>query len=1762
MTYVDERVVELRFDNKQFEQETAKSMSTLDKLKEKLQFKNASAGAEQLQKAVANINVNPIVEGIGTIETKMSALSIAGKRVIENLVDWAMTGVHKVSHALQTPINQIINGGKARAKNIEQAKFQLEGLGVSWSDIEEDISYGVQDTAYGLDAAAKVASQLVASQVQLGDEMKHSLLGISGVAAMTNSSYEDIGRIYTTVAGNGRLMGDQLLQLSSRGINAAATLGKAFDKTEADIRDMVSKGQISFQMFSEAMFESFGEHAKSANKTFSGALSNTKAALSRLGADVAAQGFNSIRDILNDIIPKLKEFKKKMKPVEDSIITMVDAIGKLVQTFIKAIDIKSIVDRIAPPIQKACDTITEFLDAFRLIKEESKVKNFTAFIEEQKGLKKLQEQAEKTGEAMIDLTKVTEEQKQMARDIWEKGSYGNGEERVRALGDDYAYVQGYLEKLIELGFDEEKLNEELAKQKEEQAEQDEREAKAAKRRETVEKLIAIFNNLKRVVKNVFKSITNVLSVAFDSLKGEFGSKSVLDNVVTLTDKIADFSDKIMITEDRAQKLKPVFTAIFTIFKTLAKVVIAIAKGLATVIGWIGDLIRKAKESVILGKIFDAAKTAVNALIDAFKNFYNYLKQSGAWDKFVDILKDIAYWIGDRLVDAFNGVAFLASNAADGLVTAWDWVKDKVKAVVEFFEGKLPSLKEFRDVANEKPSEGSWLDTFKNVLLDIAGAGKDVFKKAFEFGKDLMSGIIAGINSITLEDVARATGIVGKIATTIAGVKWLFSMSKMNKAFSDFALSLGGLLDNLAGTLKAYGRKANADAFANFANSIIKIVGSIILLLAAFVVLDKMGYNAYEIIDKVSAIILTFTILVGAVKVLTERFSKEANSTTYNILPSLKIPQMALTLFAIALALSTVIHAMAQIYNIKRNKDFDEGMWIDAVGLVTFIVLGLLAFAAVAIKFAKATTGLEGLSLIIFSISLLLKSIIKAIQGMVKILAEYPGTGSQAIGMIALLLFELLGLTSVMLLAGSITGNSINVKGILGVLIGITILLRVGVTALLNTVSDIMGRKDGSKTLHHVEDFLENLMKFIMIFSGVMILLTGVAEVFGVNTGKIKSTFNSISLVIASIGAMVYMLGVAIEKMKDTDLGTIDKLKSIVISFEIFIGVLVALVAFANRVPGAAAGMTATLLSIAAVIASVGVAFLGVGSGIYIFEKALENLMYGLPGMIAQIPIILQTIADSVEPIVKALMDLLINTILAVARQVYMRAGEFGEALGKLAASLLFGLVDLIIGVLKGLWDEAKKWFNKFWDWLFDPDKQNFEIEESEAVKQWEDQVDDMFGLQDKLEKRAGLQGGSILSMKFKLMPNIDATNVMNNIDSVYDKISERTGIARDKLSYEMLTPIEKEQIENYLKPVYDYQPSVDEMIKSGYAFGEAGGLNYSNGVLEGWEDGSKTLSGSDMAKAAFDYEGADDYLDEANEMWKQFGAEGALSNYYGYEEGMEDLLDQNKYGESGWSTTEQYAEAAEEAKGLASGAASEIAKSALEKFYELEPEYYEAGKYCSVGFSSGLSDKKMVDLIGYSARALVLDAKNGLTDEAKIESPSKVFMQLGRYVTLGFAQGISSLSNAAETATEDLGEDSVSALESVIKRIFDTTIEGMDTNPRITPVLDLSQVQTGLDTLDGMFTNRSSFGLAFSNASAYNNNTAAKFAAMNQTPNGYDDTRVVDAITRLGNDISNLKESMSEMGVYIDKKTLVGAIADPMHEELDKINVSTGRGVR
>ena len=333
MSSTDTRIVQMQFDNAQFESGISQTMRSLDKLEDSLQLNGATKGMQQIsdQSKVLEGSMYDVGDSVTSLKVKFSALQVVGFTIMQKLTNYALGFGKRIGDAL---FGQIISGGKRRSQNIEQAKFQIEGLGESWQNVYEDVDWAVKGTAYGLDEASKVASQLLASGVETGDGMKHILRGVAGVAAMTNSSYDNIGRIFTTVASNGRLMGMQLTQLSSYGLATAAKLAEYYrevkgmsDVTEASVRDMVSKGKVSFEDFAAAMDWCFGKHAKEANATFQGAMSNVNAALSRIGVKFADPVYENLKNIFNAMIPAINAVNVAIDPLAEGWSNITGMLG-------------------------------------------------------------------------------------------------------------------------------------------------------------------------------------------------------------------------------------------------------------------------------------------------------------------------------------------------------------------------------------------------------------------------------------------------------------------------------------------------------------------------------------------------------------------------------------------------------------------------------------------------------------------------------------------------------------------------------------------------------------------------------------------------------------------------------------------------------------------------------------------------------------------------------------------------------------------------------------------------------------------------------------------------------------------------------------------------------------------------------------------------------------------------------------------------------------------------------------------------------------------------------------------------------------------------------------------------------------------------------------------------------------------------------------------------------------------------------------------
>ncbi len=363
MNSIDQKVVEMKFDNSQFESAVSQTMSTLEKFKSKLNFKDTGKGLDKLGKATSEYQytLQDVGQSVSNLEKRFSAVGTVGARIFEKLTDSAYGFVTK---GIRNIVGSITQGGMSRAMNLEQARFQMQGILKDSEKVHrviyEDILPELQGTPFSLDQAAVVIGQLTASGKTSSEQIKRATRGMAGLAAMTGHSFEDVGRIFTKVAGNGVMMAEELNQLSGYGVNAAADLAnfyKGVEKgsyqstkqtlkdmaaikeaygefNEATIREAASKRLIHYGSMAAAMDSLYGAHAQKSIQMYSGALDDLKAALARIGAEPAALRLNFLRDAFNALVPAVDAVNAVIKPFWNASRTS-DKAFKDVEEYVK-----------------------------------------------------------------------------------------------------------------------------------------------------------------------------------------------------------------------------------------------------------------------------------------------------------------------------------------------------------------------------------------------------------------------------------------------------------------------------------------------------------------------------------------------------------------------------------------------------------------------------------------------------------------------------------------------------------------------------------------------------------------------------------------------------------------------------------------------------------------------------------------------------------------------------------------------------------------------------------------------------------------------------------------------------------------------------------------------------------------------------------------------------------------------------------------------------------------------------------------------------------------------------------------------------------------------------------------------------------------------------------------------------------------------------------------------------------------------------------
>ena len=174
-----------------------------------------------------------------------------------------------------------------------------------------------------------------------------------------------------------------------------------------------------------------------------------------------------------------------------------------------------------------------------------------------------------------------------------------------------------------------------------------------------------------------------------------------------------------------------------------------------------------------------------------------------------------------------------------------------------------------------------------------------------------------------------------------------------------------------------------------------------------------------------------------------------------------------------------------------------------------------------------------------------------------------------------------------------------------------------------------------------------------------------------------------------------------------------------------------------------------------------------------------------------------------------------------------------------------------------------------------------------------------------------------------------------------------------------------------------------------------------------------------------------------------------------------------------------------------------------------------------------------------------------------IESPSKVMMEIGEYITEGLAIGITNKGDMATSAITNVSDDVVDGLGGLSSKIADVINADTDFNPTITPMVDLTNVATGANAINDMLSANQSLALAGSADISLNKKIDDGLSKKLDVNN----TDVVNELKSLRNDMNAMTETLTQMSIIMDTGALVGSLSRPMDSALGRRATLRRRGV-
>lgn len=271
-TTIDSRVVEMKFDNKNFEKNVSTTMSTLDKLKQKLNLTGASKGLENVSATAKKVDMKGLGDSVETVRSKFSALEVMGVTALANITNSAVNAGKRIVSALT--IDPVKTGFSEYTTQLQAVQTIMGAVGHKGKTIDDvnaaldELNEYADKTIYNFTEMTRNIGLFTNAGVDL-DKSVLAIKGFSNAAAMAGTdATKTAGAMYqlSQAMSSGRV----LLQ-DWRSLEQANITGERFQETvkmvakthninvdsmiekEGSFRDTLSNGWLTADLMTEAL---------------------------------------------------------------------------------------------------------------------------------------------------------------------------------------------------------------------------------------------------------------------------------------------------------------------------------------------------------------------------------------------------------------------------------------------------------------------------------------------------------------------------------------------------------------------------------------------------------------------------------------------------------------------------------------------------------------------------------------------------------------------------------------------------------------------------------------------------------------------------------------------------------------------------------------------------------------------------------------------------------------------------------------------------------------------------------------------------------------------------------------------------------------------------------------------------------------------------------------------------------------------------------------------------------------------------------------------------------------------------------------------------------------------------------------------------------------------------------------------------------------------------------------------------------------------